>query len=75
MLDAANQRIDDANRKLTISYIIGGVGAAAAVTGAILLLTNEDPAKYDRKAASARRPTLLGWTTGTGGGLVLMGRF
>ncbi|HEY4395085.1 MAG TPA: PEGA domain-containing protein [Polyangia bacterium] len=75
MLDAANQRIDDANTKLKISYVVAGVGAAAAVTGAVLLLTNDDPAKYDRRTSSARRPTLLGWTTGSGGGVLLMGRF
>jgi hypothetical protein len=75
MLADANQRIDDANTKLTISYIVGGVGAAAAITGAVLLLTNDDPAKYERKTSSVRRPTLLGWTTGNGGGLLLMGRF
>jgi hypothetical protein len=75
MLDAANQKIDDANTKLKIGYIVGGVGAAAAVTGAILLLTSDDPGKYDRKTSSTRRPTLLGWTTGSAGGLTLLGRF
>jgi hypothetical protein len=75
MLDGPNQRIDDANTKLHISYVVASVGAAAAVTGAILLLTNDDPEKYDRKTSSARRPSLLGWTTGSGGGLVLTGRF
>jgi hypothetical protein len=75
MLADANQRIDDANTKLTISYVVAGVGAAAAVTGAVLLLTNDDPEKYDRKTSALYRPTLLGWTTSTSGGLTLLGRF
>jgi hypothetical protein len=75
MLDPAIQQINDANTKLKISYVVLGAGAAAAVTGAVLLLTSDDPAKYDRKTSAARRPTLLGWTTGSGGGLLLMGRF
>lgn len=75
MLASANQRINDANTRLVISYIVGGVGAAAAITGAVLLLTNDDPDRYDRKTASSRRPALMGWTTGSGGGLLLLGRF
>ena len=54
---------------------MGGVGAAAAVVGAVLLLTGDDPGRYNRKSASSVRPTLLGWTTGSGGGLILLGRF
>ena len=52
-----------------------GVGVAAAVVGAVVLLTGDDPARYDRKSASSGRPTLLGWATGSSGGLMLLGRF
>jgi hypothetical protein len=75
LFDNANQRVTDANNRILAGYIVGGAGVAAIVTGAVLLLTNDDPAKYDRKTSSSDRPTLLGWTTGSGGGLLLMGRF
>ena len=75
MYDAATQRVNDANNRILAGYIVGGVGAAAAVVGAVLLLTGDDPARYDRKTASSGRPTLMGWTTGSSGGLLLLGRF
>lgn len=75
LLANANQRVTDANTRLTVSYIVGGVGAAAAVVGAIVLLTGDDPDRYDRKTASSTRPSLMGWATGSGGGLVLFDRF
>ncbi|HLK93509.1 MAG TPA: PEGA domain-containing protein [Polyangia bacterium] len=75
MLADANQRVNDANTKMTIGYVVGGVGAAVAITGAILLLTNDDPGRYERKTAAAQRPTLMGWAGGGGGGLLLLGRF
>ena len=75
LLADANQRVSDANTRITVGYIVGGVGVAAAVVGAVVLLTGDDPGRYDRKSASSRRPTLLGWTTGSGGGLMLLGQF
>ncbi|HSY40416.1 MAG TPA: PEGA domain-containing protein, partial [Polyangia bacterium] len=75
LLADANQRVSDANTRITVGYIVGGVGVAAAVVGAVVLLTGDDPSRYDRKSASSRRPTLLGWTTGSGGGLMLLGQF
>ena len=36
----------------TIGWVTTGVGAAAAVTGAILLLTNDSPSRYDRRASA-----------------------
>jgi PEGA domain len=75
MFADAQQSVNDAKNRIAAGYIVGGVGAAVVITGAVLLLTNDDPNKYDRKTASSTRPTLLGWTTGSGGGLLLMGRF
>ena len=75
LFDNANQRVTDANTRLTVSYIVGGVGAAAAIVGTVLLLTGDNPARYDRKSAASARPSLLGWVGGGGGGLVLLGRF
>ena len=71
----ANQRVSNANTRITVGYIVGGVGVAAAVVGAVVLLTGDDPARYDCKSASSSRPTLTGWTNGSSGGLVLLGRF
>jgi hypothetical protein len=77
MYDDANQRVTNANNRITAGYIVGGAGIAVAITGAVVLLTSDDPSKYDRKTASTsfERPTLTGWTTGRGGGLLLLGRF
>ncbi len=75
ILANANQRVTDANTRLTVSYIVGGVGAAAAIVGTVLLLTGDSPDRYDRKSASSGRPSLLGWAGGGGGGLILLGQF
>jgi len=71
----AQQRVDDAHNRITAGYIVGGVGVAAAVVGAIVLLTGDDPDRYDRKSAASGRPTLTGWANGSSGGLLLLGRF
>ncbi len=75
MYDAATQRVTNANNRILAGYIVGGVGVAAAVVGAVVLLTGDDPGRYDRKSASAGRPTLMGWATGSSGGLMLLGQF
>ena len=36
----------------TIGWVTVGVGAAAAVTGVVLLLTNDSPSRYDRRASA-----------------------
>ena len=71
----AQQRVNDAKNRITAGYIVGGVGVAAAVVGSVLLLTGDDPGRYDRKSASSGRPTLMGWATGSSGGLMLLGQF
>ncbi len=75
LLDNANQRVSNANTRITVGYIVGGVGVAAAVVGAVVLLTGDDPGRYDHKSASSGHPTLLGWATGSSGGLMLLGQF
>ena len=75
LYDNANQRVSNANTRITVGYIVGGVGVAAAVVGAVVLLTGDDPGRYDRKSASSTRPTFSAWTTGSSGGLMLLGRF
>ncbi len=75
LLADANQRVSNANARITVGYIVGGVGVAAAVVGTVVLLTGDDPDRYDRKSAASGRPTLMGWATGSSGGVVLLGRF
>jgi len=70
--DAAN-RVNNANLRITLGYVTGGVGVAAVVVGAVLLLTGDDPGRYER--AGLERPIVTGWTTGSGGGLLFTGRF
>ena len=75
LLDNANQGVANAKDRIIAGYIVGGVGVAATVVGAIVLFTGDDPARYDRKSASSGRPTLMGWATGSSGGVMLLGRF
>jgi hypothetical protein len=75
LLAGANQRVSDAKTRIIVGYVVGGVGVAAAVIGAVVLLTGDDPGRYDRKSASSSRPTVMGWATGSSGGLMLLGRF
>jgi hypothetical protein len=73
MLDDANNRVSNANLRITLGYVTGGVGIAAVVTGAVLLLTGDDPGRYEHGGVA--RAALSGWTTGSGGGLLFSGRF
>jgi len=73
MADDAANRVDNANLRITLGYVTGGVGVAGMVVGAVLLLTGDDPGRYER--AGLARTIVTGWTTGSGGGLLLTGRF
>ncbi len=50
----------------TVGWVTTGVGAAAVVTGAILLLTSDDASRYDRKATASSPLRIwmpsFGWT-------------
>jgi hypothetical protein len=53
--EAITTRYDDLNQRKTyrtIGWVTTGVGAALAVTGVVLLLTNDDPSRYDRSRAT-----------------------
>jgi hypothetical protein len=43
----AQNKIDDGNALATSGYVAIGVGGAVAVTGLILLLTGDDPDRYE----------------------------
>jgi PEGA domain len=78
-LDAANARVSDANTRDYFAWGGVGLGAAGAVLGVVLLITADDPHKYDRPSSASRDafpvrvvPTL---SPGHGGGIALTGTF
>jgi hypothetical protein len=50
-LDDANNRVSDIHTLRTVGWVIAGVGAAGMAAGAVLLLTGDNPHKYDEKPA------------------------
>jgi hypothetical protein len=48
----AQSKIDAGRTKSTIGYVGIGVGSAVAITGVVLLLTGDDPDKYERAKSS-----------------------
>lgn len=57
----ARNKLDAAKTRGTIGYVGIGVGGALAITGVVLLLTGNDPDKYERppagKLGRARKPS------------------
>jgi hypothetical protein len=70
-LQAAKDKVDSSASLRTIGVITAGVGAAALITGVVLLLTSGDPDKYEASANAS--PTLQ--LTGGPNGLALLGKF
>jgi hypothetical protein len=74
----AQSRIDNADTADIFGWIGLGVGAAATVFGAVLLLTNGSSHRFDRDRTEASKGFVLptGWSDGRGGGGVgLVGAF
>jgi hypothetical protein len=68
--------LDSAKSKEKYGWIVGGVGVAGLGLGVVLLLTNDDPNRYEPKAESdvfGSLQLLPMALPGTGGGLVLSG--
>jgi hypothetical protein len=71
--------LEDARSRDVYGWIGVGVGAAALGVGLVLLLTGDDPGRYDHSASSDvfalhnARP--LAWADAHGGGLGMSGRF
>jgi hypothetical protein len=57
-VDSDTSAVNDAKTGQTIGWVMAGVGAAASVTGLVLLLTGDDPHRYDEKPAQR-------WTLGS----------
>ena len=77
-LDESYQKLSDAKKLTKVGWATAGVGAAAVAAGLVLLLTGDDPARYDHLVPSFARTlsTSLGsmaiddhqaslWLTGT----------
>jgi hypothetical protein len=71
--------LEDARNRDVYGWIGVGVGVAALGVGLVLLLTGDDPGRYDHKAGEDvfaihdARP--LAWADAHGGGLGMSGRF
>lgn len=50
-IDRAQGKFDDAKRRDILGFVGIGVGAAAMVTGVVLLVTGDDPHKFDKPAS------------------------
>jgi hypothetical protein len=71
-VDRVNKMQDDANLKKWIGWGVAGAGAAALVTGLVLRLLADNPDDF-QVASHPLQP--YAWTTPTGGGVGLGGRF
>jgi hypothetical protein len=52
----AQSKIDAGKNKSTAGFVGIGLGSALAVTGVVLLVTGDDPDKYEQRKARARGP-------------------
>lgn len=73
-LNDATNKINDLKTGRTVGWVAAGVGGAVAITGLVLLLTGDDPHRFDEKPSDK----LIGdWRVvpqvGPGGGAVFVG--
>jgi PEGA domain len=75
----ATSQVDDANTRDYFGWGMVGVGAAGAALGVVLLVTGDDPHKYDApppaQTVGRLSPVPAFWATRGGGGLSLSGAF
>jgi hypothetical protein len=79
-LNAANAKVGDANTRDYAAWSAVGVGGAGTLLGVILLVTSDDPSKYDTPKSAPDGSAILHlvptfWTTRGGGGAGLVGSF
>jgi hypothetical protein len=70
--DHANDEQSNAKYHLIGSAVATGVGAAALVTGLIMVFTIDDTRRYENPHSSV---AWLGWARSNGGGVAVAGRF
>lgn len=79
LITAREAARNNANARDAIGYVGIGVGAAALVTGIVLLATGDDLHRYEPPASgeplAKLRVTPIGWATPQGGGLGVVGLF
>jgi hypothetical protein len=76
-VNAAAARIADANTRDDIGWTVLGAGVAGAVLGLVLLVTSDDPHKYDLPEREHAGPPFVPtfWSARGAGGLGLRGSF
>jgi hypothetical protein len=77
-VSAAQSTLDSANSRNIFGYVGLGVGALAAGLGVYLLVSNDDPHRYDKPHSEgiAKRPIVpIAWGDRRGGGVGLSGSF
>src|SRR4029078_5190888 len=68
-LDAANDDVDAHERGRAVGMVGAGVGVAALAAGATLLLTGDDPERYDLAGVAEREGGGLAFRVGIAGTL------
>jgi hypothetical protein len=66
-LNAANDDVAARTTRTNVALVVGGEGLAAAGVGAYILLTADDPHRYDVVDHGAQREPSLGFTATVGG--------
>jgi len=75
LLGPADARYNPRKTTQNIGLVVGGVGVAAALVGAVLLLTSDDPHRYARAPRERDQLRLTGWVEPTSGGLAVARAF
>jgi hypothetical protein len=65
----AQDKIDSGKRLSTIGFVAAGIGGAATITGVVLLLTGNDPNRYENRQRPARASAAPRFSVTAGPGL------
>jgi hypothetical protein len=74
-LNDATSRVNNAQTSQTVGWVATGVGAATLVAGVVLLLTGDDPHRYDSPALPGPGIGLLPIVQMSGAGVLATGSF
>jgi hypothetical protein len=73
-LDDATSRVNNAQTLQTVGWVAAGAGAAMLVTGIVLLVTGDDPHRYDARASANSSIGAMPVVDRTGGPSCSVGR-